>query len=290
VSPVTAMSPHPEATPVLEVRGLTKSYRVRRGLRVERVPVLHDVSFQLARGEIVALVGESGSGKSTVARILARLVTPSGGTLRLDGVDVRAGERRPTLDYRRRVQMIFQDPYGSLNPAHTVEHHLRRPLEVHGRGGGREAARIHELLAAVGLTPPDVMAARRPHELSGGQRQRVAIARALAVEPQVLIADEPTSMLDVSLRVDVLNLLGRLRDEQRLAVLFITHDLASARYLADRVLVLHGGTVVEEGPVESVVASPAHPYTRRLLAAAPDPGRGRPAQAQSSTAVQEVVS
>jgi peptide/nickel transport system ATP-binding protein len=275
---------------VLEVSGLSKSYRVRRGLRVERVPVLHDVSFRLARGEIVALVGESGSGKSTVARILARLVAPSGGTIRLDGVDVRAGARAATLDYRRRVQMVFQDPYGSLNPAHTVEHHLRRPLEVHGRGGGREAARIHELLAAVGLTPPDVMAARRPHELSGGQRQRVAIARALAVEPQVLIADEPTSMLDVSLRVDVLNLLGRLRDEQRLAVLFITHDLASARYLADRVLVLHGGTVVEEGPVESVVASPAHPYTRRLLAAAPDPGRGRPAQAQSSTAVQEVVS
>jgi peptide/nickel transport system ATP-binding protein len=244
---------------VLEVSGLSKSYRVRRGLRVERVPVLHDVSFRLARGEIVALVGESGSGKSTVARILARLVAPSGGTIRLDGVDVRAGARAATLDYRRRVQMVFQDPYGSLNPAHTVEHHLRRPLEVHGRGGGREAARIHELLAAVGLTPPDVMAARRPHELSGGQRQRIAIARALAVEPQVLIADEPTSMLDVSLRVDVLNLLGRLRDEQRLAVLFITHDLASARYLADRVLVLHGGTVVEEGPVESVVASPAHP-------------------------------
>jgi peptide/nickel transport system ATP-binding protein len=275
---------------VLEVSGLSKSYRVRKGLRVERVPVLHDVSFRLARGEIVALVGESGSGKSTVARILARLVAPSGGTIRLDGADVRAGARAATLDYRRRVQMVFQDPYGSLNPAHTVEHHLRRPLVVHGRGAGREAARIHELLAAVGLTPPDVMAARRPHELSGGQRQRVAIARALAVEPQVLIADEPTSMLDVSLRVDVLNLLGRLRDEQRLAVLFITHDLASARYLADRVLVLHGGKVVEEGPVESVVASPAHPYTRRLLAAAPDPGRGRPAQAQSSTAAQEVVS
>jgi peptide/nickel transport system ATP-binding protein len=284
------MSPHPEATPVLEVRGLTKSYRVRRGLRVERVPVLHDVSFQLARGEIVALVGESGSGKSTVARVLARLVTPSGGTLRLDGVDVRAGERRPTLDYRRRVQMIFQDPYGSLNPAHTVEHHLRRPLELHRRGSASEPGRIHELLAAVGLTPPDVIAARRPHELSGGQRQRVAIARALAVEPDVLIADEPTSMLDVSLRVDVLNLLGRLRDQQRLAVLFITHDLASARYLADRVLVLHGGTVVEEGPVESVVASPAHPYTRRLLAAAPDPGRGRSTQAEASIAPQEVVS
>jgi peptide/nickel transport system ATP-binding protein len=284
------MTPHPEATPVLEVRGLTKSYRVRRGLRVERVPVLHDVSFQLARGEIVALVGESGSGKSTVARILARLVTPSGGTVRLDGIDVRAGERRPTLDYRRRVQMVFQDPYGSLNPAHTVEHHLRRPLELHRRGSGSEPGRIHELLAAVGLTPPDVMAARRPHELSGGQRQRVAIARALAVEPDVLIADEPTSMLDVSLRVDVLNLLGRLRDQQRLAVLFITHDLASARYLADRVLVLHGGAVVEEGPVESVVASPAHPYTRRLLAAAPDPGRGRSAQVEASIAPQEVVS
>ena len=262
-------------SPVLEVQHLARSFRVRRGLwRADDVPVLSDVSFSLARGEIVALVGESGSGKSTIARILARLLGASSGAIRLDGIDVLAGERRPSLAYRRRVQMIFQDPYASLNPAHTVGHHLERPLRCHGRVDEASLpARVHSLLADVGLTPPDQIAARRPHQLSGGQRQRVAIARALAVEPDVLIADEPTSMLDVSLRVDVLNLLARLREQRRLAVLFITHDLASARYLADRILVLQGGRVVEEGTAESLIENPAHPYTRRLLAAAPDPAR-----------------
>jgi peptide/nickel transport system ATP-binding protein len=261
--------------PVLDVQHLTRSFRVRKGLlRSDAVPVLTDVSFQLRRGEIVALVGESGSGKSTIARILVRLLAASSGAIRLDGVDVLARDRRPSLAYRRRVQMIFQDPYASLNPAHSVGHHIERALRLHHRTEEpRLSARVHALLGDVGLTPPDVIAARRPHQLSGGQRQRVAIARALAVEPDVLIADEPTSMLDVSLRVDVLNLLGRLRDQRRLAVLFITHDLASARYLADRILVLQGGRVVEEGTPDAVVANPAHPYTRRLLAAAPDPER-----------------
>ena len=264
-----------DPSPVLDVQRLTRSFRVRRGfLAAAHVPVLTDVSFQLRRGEIVALVGESGSGKSTIARILARLLAASSGAIWLDGVDVLARERRASLEYRRRVQMIFQDPYTSLNPAHTVCHHLERPLRRHGRvDEAALAARVHALLADVGLTPPDVIAARRPHELSGGQRQRVAIARALAVEPDVLIADEPTSMLDVSLRVDVLNLLARLRDERRLAVLFITHDLASARYLADRTLVLYAGHLCESGPSGQVMDEPAHPYTQRLLAAAPDPGR-----------------
>jgi ABC-type glutathione transport system ATPase component len=183
--------------------------------------------------------------------------------------------------------MIFQDPYASLNPAHTIGHHLERPLARHARvGRGAMPARVAQLLGDVGLTPPAQIAQRRPHELSGGQRQRVAIARALAVEPDLLIADEPTSMLDVSLRVDVLNLLLRLRDERRLAILFITHDLASARYLADRILVMSGGAIVEGGPTEALIARPSHPYTRRLLAATPEAHR---AQQRDDAVHQELV-
>ncbi len=245
--------------------------------RFGSVRAVADVSFEIERGEIVALVGESGSGKSTIARLLARLDTPTSGAIRIAGADVLAKEpRRASLMYRRRVQMIFQDPYASLNPAHTIGHHLARPLARHGRARrGEIAARVLQLLADVGLTPPAQIALRRPHELSGGQRQRVAIARTLAVEPDLLIADEPTSMLDVSLRVDVLNLLTKLRDERRLAILFITHDLASARYIADRILVMFGGEIVDGGPTEELVANPAHPYTQLLLAAAPNAHRTR---------------
>ncbi len=257
----------PRPAPLLRVEHL--------GKRFGAVNAVADVSFDLERGEIVALVGESGSGKSTVARLLARLEPPTAGAIRLAGTDVVASERRSaSLNYRRRVQMIFQDPYASLNPAHTIGHHLARPLVRHGRARrGEVATRVAQLLTDVGLTPAAQIAARRPHELSGGQRQRVAIARALAVEPDLLIADEPTSMLDVSLRVDVLNLLLRLRDERRLAILFITHDLASARYLSDRILVMSGGAVVETGRTEELLARPQHPYTRRLLAATPEAAR-----------------
>jgi len=249
--------------------------------RFGSVRAVADVSFEIERGEVVALVGESGSGKSTVARLLARLETPTSGAIRIAGTDVLASEpRRASLTYRRRVQMIFQDPYASLNPAHTVGHHIARPLARHHGARRHEHTRqILELLVAVGLTPPGQLAQRRPHELSGGQRQRVAIARALAVEPDLLIADEPTSMLDVSLRVDVLNLLTKLRDERRLAILFITHDLASARYLADRILVMSGGALVDGGSTEELIARPSHPYTQRLLAAAPDAHRARRAAA-----------
>jgi peptide/nickel transport system ATP-binding protein len=285
-----------EAAPLLELRGLQKTFRVRRGLRTTEVRALADVSFQLDRGEIVALVGESGSGKSTVARVVARLLTPTAGAMLIDGANVLAGRQAASLRYRRRVQMIFQDPYASLNPAHTVGHHLERPLLRHDRVPGQSrrerlgwaarreeeaaalAAKVEQLLSDVGLTPAAQIAARRPHELSGGQRQRVAIARALAVDPDLLIADEPTSMLDVSLRVDVLNLMARLKEQRRLALLFITHDLASARYLADRILVMYAGMVVEEAPAEVLVSRPAHPYTRMLLSAVPDPERPRDEQ------------
>jgi peptide/nickel transport system ATP-binding protein len=255
-------------TPLLEVRGLRKEF-VSGGLfrRPQRVVAAGDVSFRLDRGEALALVGESGSGKSTVARLLLRLETPDGGEILLDGEDVLATERRrASLRYRGRVQMVFQDPFGSLNSVHTVGHHLERPLQRHGRvgPGGARAAAIH-LLETVGLEPALEFIDRHPYELSGGQRQRVAIARALAVEPDLLVADEPTSMLDVSIRMDILNLLSRLKHERRLAILLITHDLAGARYLADRILVLFRGRIVEDGPGRSVVEHPAHPYTRALL-------------------------
>jgi len=264
----------PGAAPLLEVRGLRKVFAgsglLRRGGHV----ALEDVSFEVRRGEAVALVGESGSGKSTIARLVARLDTPSGGELRLDGADVLAREpRRASLAYRARVQLVFQDPFASLNPVHTVAHHLGRPLVRHGRAGGPGLrAKVLELLRTDGLEPAEELVDRLPHELSGGQRQRVAIARALAVEPDLLVADEPTSMLDVSIRTGVLNLLARLKRERGLAVLLITHDLASARYLADRIVVLHRGRIVEEGPSRQVVGAPAHPYTRALLAAAAHAG------------------
>jgi oligopeptide/dipeptide ABC transporter ATP-binding protein len=273
--------------PLLEVRGLRKVFGGAGLLRrAPGVTVVDRVDFSLARGEAVALVGESGSGKSTIARLLLRLLEPDGGEIRLDGVDVLARERRASLAYRARVQMVFQDPFGSLNPFHRIAHHLTRPLLRHHRAPPAEArARALGLLATVGLEPAAEFIDRRPHELSGGQRQRVAIARALAVEPDVLVADEPTSMLDVSIRVGILNLLARLKRERGLGILLITHDLASARYLADRVLVLYRGQVVEDGPIEAVIERPLHPYTRSLLAAIADGGPlGGPAAAPQGPA------
>lgn len=259
--------------PLLEVRGLDKTF-ISRGLFTSPTTVVaaQDISFTIDSGEAVALVGESGSGKSTVARLLLRLIKPDGGEILLNGDEMLGREpRRASLDYRGRVQMVFQDPFGSLNPVHSVAHHLVRPLLRHGRASKSGArARAIELLQTVGLEPAEEFIDRHPYELSGGQRQRVAIARALAVEPDVLVADEPTSMLDVSIRMGVLNLLARLKQERGLAILLITHDLASARYLADRILVLFRGRVVEEGPGDALVERPAHPYTRALLASIAD--------------------
>ncbi len=267
--------PDPASPPLFEVRGLCKTFTSGGpfGAR-RRVIAASEVGFRLERGEAVALVGESGSGKSTVARLVLRLETPDRGEILLDGTDVVRRERRgASLAYRGRVQMVFQDPFGSLNPVHDVAHHLVRPLIRHHRCSSGEArARALELLDVVGLEPAAEFIDRHPYELSGGQRQRVAIARALAVDPDVLVADEPTSMLDVSIRMGVLNLLVRLKRERRLAILLITHDLASARYLADRILVLFRGRVVEDGSSEDVVRAPAHPYTRELLAALADVG------------------
>ena len=273
----TAPPGPPRGVPLLDVRGLSKSFETQRLFSpVVRVTAVRDVSFSVERGEAVALVGESGSGKSTIARLLLRLEQPDGGEIRLAGEDVVASEPgRASLHYRSRVQMVFQDPFGSLNPVHDVAHHVIRPLLRHRKVRRSEAAtRVTELLRTVGLEPAEEFLARHPYELSGGQRQRVAIARALAVEPDVLVADEPTSMLDVSIRMGILNLLARLKRERSLSILLITHDLASARYLADRVLVLFRGRVVEDGPPDKIVESPIHPYTRALIAAIADAGGG----------------
>jgi peptide/nickel transport system ATP-binding protein len=240
----------------LEVRDLSKSFAKLRAV--------DDVSFELRPGTITALVGESGSGKSTVARLIVQLYEPTGGSIVFD-----SGGK----SYRSQVQMIFQDPFGSLNPVKTVRHHLERPLRIHRIvPRDRVEERVHELLELVGLVPPAHVAAKYPHQLSGGQRQRVAIARALAVEPTVLVADEPISMLDVSIRIGILNLMLKLKEELGLALLYITHDIASARYLADEVLVMFAGQIVEQGPTESVLQQPLHPYTQLLLSAVPGAG------------------
>jgi peptide/nickel transport system ATP-binding protein len=266
-------------TATLEVTGLTKHFDAAGTRLFARGPKLHavdDVSFELRPGTITALVGESGSGKSTVARLIARLYEPTAGRVLFDGRDATAlSRRRDLLRYRSRVQTIFQDPFGSLNPAKTVEHHLARPLRIHGIvPRGRVEQRVHELLETVGLVPPAAIAAKYPHELSGGQRQRVAIARALAVEPAVVLADEPTSMLDVSIRIGILNLMLKLKEEHGLAFLYVTHDLSSARYVAEEMLVMYAGQIVERGPTEDVLREPLHPYTRLLLSAVPNPERG----------------
>jgi peptide/nickel transport system ATP-binding protein len=259
----------------LEVKGLTKHFALGGTLARSHVHAVDDVSFELRPGTITALVGESGSGKSTVARLLARLQDPTDGAVLFDGNDIaRVRRRRDVVRYRSQVQVIFQDPFASLNPVKTVRHHIERPLRVH-RIVPRDQVeeRVHELLRTVGLVPPHEIAEKYPHELSGGQRQRVALARVLAVEPKVILADEPTSMLDVSIRIGILNLLVRLKEERGISFLFVTHDLASARYIADDLLVMYAGQIVERGPVEEVLAAPLHPYTRLLLAAVPDPAK-----------------
>ena len=256
----------------IHVTDLTKDFSVRKGIGREAFRAVDSVSFDLLPGRTVALVGESGSGKSTIARMLAKLEKPSSGK-----IDVTLDDGTPVMGsvYRRHVQMVFQDPFASLNPFHSIEHHIARPLRIHRRTRGRAETheRVLDMLERVNLRPAEDMAARRPHELSGGQRQRIAIARALAPGAQVLIADEPVSMLDVSIRLGVLNLMGRLQREDNLAVLYITHDLATARHFSDEILVLYRGRVVERGPADDVILDPHHDYTKLLALAAPDPER-----------------
>lgn len=264
-------------TPVLEGLNLTKHFWVKqgRGPFGRRVPIhaVDNVSLRLDAGKVTAVVGESGAGKTTVGRLLAKIIKPDAGRVLLEGIPAPAGRPR---SYAAKVQMVFQDPFASLNPVHRIRHHLVRPLKIHHLVNGNLDNAVADLLRRVSLKPPDHFAAKFPHELSGGQRQRVAIARALAVQPRVLIADEPVSMLDVSIRLGVLNLLADLRDKEHLAILYVTHDIASARYLADTIVVMYAGQLVEAAPSVSLTDHPAHPYTQLLLAAAPDPDRPAP--------------
>ena len=263
--------------PVLEGRDLTKSFWVKQGrglmARRARVHAVEGVTVRLDPGKVTALVGESGAGKTTVGRLLARIITPDAGDVLLDGRPAPPGRPRA---YAAQVQMVFQDPFASLNPVHRVRHNLVRPLQIHHTANGDLDAAVADLLSRVALKPPDHFAGKFPHELSGGQRQRVAIARGLAVRPRVLIADEPVSMLDVSIRLGVLNLLADLREREKLAILYVTHDIASARYLADTIMVMYAGQLVEAAPSIDLTDRPAHPYTQLLLAAAPDPDRVQP--------------
>jgi peptide/nickel transport system ATP-binding protein len=272
----------PASEVVLEAIGLTKHFPVRRSLRDiisrkhEAVHAVDDVHLTLRRGRVTALVGESGSGKSTVARLLAQLYPRTSGDIQLHGESTKVKGGRHFRQYAARVQMIFQDPFASLNPVHTIRYHLTRSLKIHHNAGKTaedlEAA-LANLLTRVSLTPPERYLDKFPHELSGGQRQRVAIARALGADPEALLADEPVSMLDVSIRLGVLNLLRDLKERLNLAILYITHDIASARYFADDTLVMYAGRMVEGGDSETVTQTPAHPYTQLLIDSAPDPDR-----------------
>lgn len=265
------MSVNSKTSDLLEVRDLTVHFSVpgRFGSMKKIVPVDH-VSFRLGQKDTIALVGESGSGKTTTGRTVLRLIRPVYGEILYQGHDVVKWSARQLVRYHRSAQMIFQDPYGSLNPVHTVFQHLALPLRnAHKTRNASLTDLVDELLNTVGLTPAMDMREKYPHELSGGQRQRVAIARALAVHPQFLVADEPISMLDVSIRAGILHLLEDLQANFGLSMIYITHDLASARYIAGRIFVMYGGVIVESAYSGDLIKNPYHPYTRLLLAASP---------------------
>ncbi len=270
--------------PLLEVRGLVKHFPHRSpgmfGRHKPPVEALNGVTFDLARGETLAIVGESGCGKSTLAKTLALLHQPDSGEIRFDGEPVSQRGGAGGKDIRRRSQLIFQDPYGSLNPRLTVAEIIAEPLVIHGIARNIRAARVAGVAAAVGLGAGEL--GKYPHQFSGGQRQRIAIARALVSEPEQVIADEPLSALDVSVQSQVINLLAELKVSRGLTYIFISHDLSVVAYIADRVAVMYLGRIVELGATESLFSSPLHPYTRALLDAAPEIGKRMGKQPQSA--------
>ncbi|WP_407268804.1 ABC transporter ATP-binding protein [Radiobacillus sp. PE A8.2] len=259
-----------ESQTLVQVEDLTIKFPVRGNRQKRFITPVDKVSLEIKKGEVLALVGESGSGKTTIGRALVRLLNPSGGKIIVDGNAISEYKGKKLNEYRKVAQMIFQDPFGSLNPVKKIESHLTFPLKKHqGYKGEPLNQKISELLLKVGLTPVNEIRQKYPHELSGGQRQRLAIARALAVNPQFIVADEPTSMLDVSIRAGILQLLNELKRDLELSYLYITHDLASARYFGDRIMVLYGGKVMEIAESKELIKNPLNPYTRLLLSATP---------------------
>jgi oligopeptide/dipeptide ABC transporter ATP-binding protein len=274
---------------LLEARDIVKHFPVRQGLfgRAEVVHALDGVSVSIAPREIVALVGESGSGKTTLARCVLGLTRPTSGTILLDGADISRTDGRALRAFRRRVQPVFQDPYASLDPRWSIGRTIREPLDAYAIGSPAERdARVSSLLDRVGL--PSRIASRRPHELSGGQRQRVGIAAALALDPDLIVADEPVSALDVSVRAQILNLLSELNRDLGVAILLITHDLSTVEHICDRAVVLYLGRIAEQGPVGQLFGDPEHPYTRALMAAIPYPDPAR--RLRTATVAGEIPS
>jgi oligopeptide transport system ATP-binding protein len=260
--------------PLLEVTELVKHFPVKRGLlvdrEVDRVRAVDGVSFSVRSGETLGLVGESGSGKSTLSRAVLQLIKPDSGSVRFEGREIAGLSARRMRPLRREMQMVFQDPYASLNPRKRVGQIVAEPLKLQGIAkGGELRSRVRELLERVGLSPEHYN--RFPHEFSGGQRQRIGIARALALQPKLIVADEPVSALDVSIRAQIVNLLDDLQDELGLAYLFVAHDIGVVRHVSDRIAVMHDGKIVEQGSADQVCEQPKDPYTKKLLAAVPVP-------------------
>lgn len=263
---------------LLQVQNLSKAFRKSRTLlqtlkgRAEHVKAIDGVTFEVLRGEVLGLVGESGSGKTTLGRVILRLEEPDSGSIRFEGSDYTSVKDRSTMkEFRRKMQMIFQDPFDSINPRMNVRDVIEEPLRIHNVGSGEEERTqlIRRSLEDVRVNPPEDYLDRYPHELSGGQRQRIAIARTLVLKPSFIVADEPVSMLDVSVRMELLNLMLDLKDRYGLTYLFITHDLAVAKYVCDRIAVMQSGKIVELGPAVQIIHNPQHPYTKALRAAVP---------------------
>ncbi len=266
--------PAEQSVPLLRTEGLTKHFRIGNALSQRVLHAVDDVTLTVGERQIVALAGESGSGKSTIARMLARLYKPTSGEIWFQGRPLSAiRSRGDALRYSGDAPMVFQDPFSSINPVFRISHGVLRELKLHRPDLSREQRHAEALRVfdVVGLTPAADVLRRYPHELSGGQRQRVGFAQALAMRPKLILADEPVSMLDVSIRIGLLNLMASLRDSEGVSILYITHDLASARYVADRLIIMYAGQIAESGPVEEVLAEPRHPYTQLLLSAVPDP-------------------
>ncbi|WP_375321188.1 ABC transporter ATP-binding protein [Aliivibrio logei] len=264
---------------LIEGKNLVKDFPVSsNALKNPMMRAINDVSFKMYKSRGLSVVGESGSGKSTTAKMIAKMYAPTDGVIEYKGRDIQdIVKKNDLMKYREGVQMVWQDPFGSLNPTHNIFHHLARPLLIHKKvapGNQKELEdRVYDLLEQVGLIPPKETAAKFPHQLSGGQRQRVNLARNIAVGAEVVLADEPTSMLDVSIRAGVLNLMEEMKFEKEMSLLYITHDIATARYIAEDLAVMYVGHMVEWGDTDEIIHDPQHPYTQLLVSAVPDPSK-----------------